>query len=305
MTRSVCLLAVLLAAGETVSVFAQQVSLPLPQAPVIAAGDTAPVAFEVATVKRNASGAPFILINTNAGRFTATNFPLRELIRLVHRVQPNQLVGGPDWLTDRYDITGKIPDGVSPTRRDDMVKALLADRFKLVTHVETRELPMFALVVARDDKRLGPNLSASKNDCTPGARGRAAGPPPGGMPPPPPEFKPGARPACGTMQGPGMISAGGVTMTRLAELLSGNVGRTVVDRTALAGFFEFDLTFTPDPGQGLPAGPLPPGVQAPNIDPNGPSLVTAIQEQLGLKLEPIRGPMQVTVIDSIQRPTED
>jgi uncharacterized protein (TIGR03435 family) len=308
MTRRVCLFAVLLAAGATVSVFAQQVSLTLPPAPVVTPGDTAPVAFEVATVKRNASGAPFILINTNAGRFTATNFPLRELIRVVHRVQPNQLVGGPDWLTDRYDITGKIPEGVSPTRRDDMVKALLDDRFKLVTHTETRELPMFALVVARDDKRLGPNLSASKNDCTAGARGRSggpAGPPPGGMPPPPPEFKPGARPVCGTMQGPGMISAGGVTMTRLAELLSGNVGRTVVDRTGLSGSYEFDLTYTPEPGQGLPPGPLPPGVQAPNIDPNGPSLVTAIQEQLGLKLDPIRGPMQVTVIDAIQRPTED
>jgi uncharacterized protein (TIGR03435 family) len=289
---------------------AQQITVPLPPAPEISAGDTAPVAFEVTTVKRNTSGAPFIMINTNAGRFTASNFPLRELIRTVFRVQPNQLVGAPDWANDRYDITGKFPEGVSPNRRDDMVKALLADRFKLVTHTETRELPMFALVLARSDGRLGPSLSLTKNDCTPG-RGRGAapaagGPPPGGVPPPPPAFKPGVRPPCGTMQGPGLISAGGITMTRLAEMLSGNVGRTVIDRTGLAGNYEIDLTYTPDQGQGgPPPGPLPPGVQLPNIDPNGPSLVTAIQEQLGLKLDAIRGPVVVTMIDSIQRPTED
>jgi uncharacterized protein (TIGR03435 family) len=288
---------------------AQQVTLPLPPAADIAPGDTAPVSFEVATVKLNKSGAPFVLININAGRFTASNFPLRELIRVVFRLQPNQLVGGPDWLTDRYDITGKIPEGVAPARRDDMVKALLADRFKLVTHTETRELPLFALVLARRDGRLGPSLSLTKNDCTPG-RGRGAalaggGPPPGGMPPPPPAFKPGERPTCGTMQGPGLITAGGITMTRLSELLSGNVGRTVIDRTGLAGPYDLDITYTPDPGQGLPPGPLPPGVQAPNIDPNGPPLVTAIQEQLGLKLDAIRGPVVVTVIDRIERPTED
>jgi uncharacterized protein (TIGR03435 family) len=306
MTRQVCFVSAVVAIALTLSVSAQQISVPLPPPAEIAPGDTAPVAFEVATIKRNTSGAPFILINTNAGRFTASNFPLRELIRTVFRLQPNQLVGGPDWLTDRYDITGKFPEGVAPARRDDMVKALLADRFKLAAHTETRELPMFALVTARRDGRLGPNLALSTNDCTPG-RGAATGaaPTPGGMPPPPPQFKPGARPPCGTMQGPGSISAGGITMTRLAELLSGNVGRTVIDRTGLAGNYELDITYTPDPGQGPPAGPLPPGVQIPNIDPNGPSLVTAIQEQLGLKLDAIRGPVVVTVIDRIERPTED
>jgi uncharacterized protein (TIGR03435 family) len=291
------------------SVSAQQVQLPLPPAADVASGDTAPVAFEVATVKRNTSGAPFILINTNAGRFTASNFPLRELIRVAFRLQPNQVVGGPDWLTDRYDITGKIPEGVAAARRDDMLKALFADRFKLVTHTETRELPMFALVLARNDGRLGPSLTLTENECTSG-RGRAAppggGPPPPGGVPPPPAFKPGARPPCGTMQGPGLISAGGITMARLAEILSGSVARTVVDRTGLSGNYELDLTYTPDAAAGgQPAGPPPPGAPALNIDPNGPSLVTAIQEQLGLKLEATRGPVVVTVIDRIERPTED
>lgn len=303
MTRTA--LWIVVAAGLAVgaSISAQQVTVPLPPAPVIAPGDTAPVSFEVATVKLNKSGDPFIFINTNAGRFTASNFPLRQLLENAFRLQPNQLIGGPDWLGDRYDITGRIPEGVPPARQGEMLRALFADRFKLVTHTETRELPTYALVMSRSDKRLGPKLSLTKNDCTPG-RGRAAGgPPPTAGPPPPPTT--GVRPPCGTMRAPGSIAAGGITMARLAEILSGAVGRTVADRTGLAGNFEFDLTFTPDQMPQGPAGPLPPGVTLPNIDPNGPSIFTALQEQLGLKLDSIRAPVEVTVIDRIERPTED
>ncbi len=297
-----------------VSVAAQQTVTIGPSPP--AADGGAPVAFEVATVKPNKSGDPFIMINMNAGRFTASNFPLRQLIQTSFRLQPNQLAGGPDWLDDRYDITGTVPAGVPPTRRDDMIRALLADRFKLATHTETRELPIYALVVARRG-RLGPQLSVAASDCTAEGRGRRGGgppppvkpgaPPPAPAPPgglPPPAL--GMRPPCGTAASPSFISAGGTTMARLAELLSGRVGRTVVDRTGLAGFYEFDLSYAPSPGDAGVGGPLPPGVPAPPaIDPNAPSIFTALQEQLGLKLDAERGPIQVTVIDRIERPTED
>ena len=279
-----------------------------------------PVAFDVTTVKPNKSGDPFISISMNAGRFTASNFPLRQLIQTTFRLQPNQLVGGPDWLNDRYDITGTVPAGVPPARRDDMIRALLAERFKLATHTETRELPIYALVTVRTDRRLGPQLSVTANDCTAEGRARRGGgggagapparagaPPPAAAPPgglPPPAL--GMRPPCGTAASPSFISAGGITMARLAELLSGRVGRTVVDRTGLAGLYEFDLSYAPNPGDAGAGGPLPPGVPAPPaIDPNAPSIFTALQEQLGLKLDSTRGPVEVTVIDRIERPAED
>jgi uncharacterized protein (TIGR03435 family) len=94
-------------------------------------------------------------------------------------------------------------------------------------------------------------------------------------------------------------------MTRLSEILAGNLGRLVVDKTGLAGFYDLDLVYTPDQIPGPPPGPVPQGFQMPVIDPNGPSLTTAIQEQLGLKLESTRGPVEVVVIDRIERPTED
>jgi uncharacterized protein (TIGR03435 family) len=296
-----------LGAALAVSTSAQQQTV-IVGGPPPAVDGLPPVAFEVTSVKLNKSGDPFISISTNAGRFTATNFPLRLLIQNAFRLQPNQLVGGPDWLGDRYDIVGKIPEGVSPARQQEMVRALLADRFELATHAETRELPIYALVMARSDSRLGPTLSLTKNDCTANAgRGRRAGGPPAAGPPSFPQA--GSRPPCGTFGAPGALSAGGITMARLAEMLSGNVGRTVVDRTGLAGFYEFDLTYTPDRipgGAGGPGPGLPPGVPAPPaIDPNGPSLFTALQEQLGLKLDSTRGPVEVTVIDRVERPTED
>jgi uncharacterized protein (TIGR03435 family) len=307
MRRRFFLAAAMLALSVVVSVSAQQV-VTLGGQPPAADANAAPVAFEVATIKHNKSGDPFISISTNAGRFSATNFPVRQLLQNMFRLQPAQLIGGPDWLGDRYDIVGRIPEGVSPARQGEMLRALFADRFKMVTHTETRDMPIYALVMARSDSRLGPKLSLTKNDCTAnqGRGSRAGGPPPAGPPAMP---QPGSRPPCGTYGAPGALSAGGITMARLAELLSGTAGRTVVDRTGLAGFYEFDLTYTPDqipsagggPGPGLPPGVPPP----PSIDPNGPSLFTALQEQLGLKLDSTRGPVEVTVIDRLERPTED
>ena len=104
------------------------------------------------------------------------------------------------------------------------------------------------------------------------------------------------------MMGPGQVIAGGVSIGRLTQFLSNFAGRMVVDKTGLDGNFDIDLTFTPDR---MPRGAPPPGVQMPSIDPNGPSLFTALQEQLGLKLDSERGPVEVLVIDHVERPTPD
>ena len=176
----------------------------------------------------------------------------------------------------------------------EMVKALMADRFKLRFHLETRELPVYELVLARTDGRLGPKLKPSTVDCAAATRGA---PPPAPPAPPPP----GARPTCGmrssTDRAAGAtLTAGGAMLAQLAANLSNAVGRTVVDKTGLAGGYDMDLFFIPD------ATMRPADVQ---FAADGPSLFTALQEQLGLKLESAKGPVEVLVIDSAQKPVED
>ena len=264
-------------------------------------------AFEVASVKPNKSGDGRIFFQMQpGGRFTATNVPLRELIRFAYGIQTFQLVGGPDWIgSERFDIVAKAegdlppsPLGGSPGPMQMMVRTLLVERFKLAVHNETRDLPVYALVMARADGRLGPQLRASQVDCAAlmaAARGR------GGPPPAPPRT--GERPPCGMFGGFGRMAAGGVPVAQLATNLSQRVNRVVLDRTGLTGLYEFELEFTPDQ---LPQGPPPPGAPPlPPIDPNGPSIFTALQEQLGLKLDAQRGPVEVLVIDHVEQPTEN
>jgi uncharacterized protein (TIGR03435 family) len=272
------------------------------------------LAFEVASVKPNKSGDGRMMIGgPPGGRFTMTNVPLRQIILLAYQIQAFQLVGGPGWVgNDRFDVVAKAPEntppigiagGSSPGPMQFMLRNLLADRFKLKVHNESREMPIYALVPARSDGKLGPKMQPATVDCS-AMRGRRGGGPAGGPPPVP---APGERIPCGMMMGIGNIAAGGVTMAQLASSLSARVGRVVVDRTGLTGFFEFNLDFTPDQ---LPQGAAPPPgaptiVNGAPIDPNGPSIYTAIQEQLGLKLDSQRGPVDVVVIDSVEQPTED
>ena len=260
--------------------------------------------FDVASVRQNTADDGKVMIGIQpGGRFTAVNVPLWDLIRQAYAVQRTQIVGAPDWTeTARYDITaraeGDIPragPGAPPGPLNFMLQDLLADRFELRAHRETRELPIYALTLARSDRKLGAGLRASTVDCAAmrgrGGRGFAPGPPP-----------PGERPACGMRMAPNEVVAGGATLAQLTQVLSQFTQRIVIDRTGLEGNFDIDLTFTPDR---LPQGPPPPGVQLPSIDPNGPSLFTAVQEQLGLKLESERAPVEVLVIDHVERPTPD
>ena len=272
--------------------------------------------FEVASIKPNNSGDGRVMMQNQPGRFTATNVTLRLLIRNAYQLQDFQITGGPGWLgSDHFDIVAKIPDGV----RDGgpgapgtvgplqlMMRALLAERFKLAIHNETKDSPIYALILARSDGRLGPSLKKSETDCSAVlAAGRGRGPGRGLPPPGPPQ--PGDPMPCGIRIGPGNMAVGGSTLAQFANSLGMFAGRVVQDRTGLAGSYDFNLTWTPDQmpqrSPGAPDGP--PQFNGVAVDPNGPSLFTAVQEQLGLRLDSQRGPVDVVVIDRADKPVED
>jgi len=277
-----------------------------------AAGQAQPE-FEVASVKPNKSGDNRIMFAVQpGGRFSATNVSLRMLIRNAYQLQDFQIVGGPDWVSsDHFDVVAKAErddlgdpfraeKSGEPSRGQLMLRTLLADRFKLEAHMENREMSIFALVLARSDGRLGPQLQKSSVDCEAliaGGRGRGPMPPPG-------PAGPGDRVPCGIRVAPGNMAVGGATLTQFANSLGMFVARIVVDRTGLEGSYEFNLTWTPDQMAIRPPGaPEPPN--APPVDPNGPSIFTALQEQLGLKLDSQKGPVSVLVIDRVARPSEN
>jgi uncharacterized protein (TIGR03435 family) len=262
-----------------------------------------PLAFETASVKPNKSGAEerYIRIDPSGASLTVVNLQLRALITFAYQIQSFQLEGGPDWIaSERFDILGKperaVPgtgaffNGQEPLRM--MLRTLLADRFKLVMHKETKVLPIFELVLARPDGKPGPQLRPAAVDCAARAAAAARGTPPPASPGPP---GPGS---CGMNMNPVSVRGGGVTLAMLANILEGPAQRLVIDRTGLTGNWDLDVKYTPERSQ------LPPGIEPPvPIDWNGPSLFTALEEQLGLKLRPARGPVEVLVIDSVQQPT--
>jgi uncharacterized protein (TIGR03435 family) len=260
--------------------------------------------FEVAAVKLNKSGpGPMRIGLQPGGRFTATNVTVRELVSIAYgQPQPLanfQIIGGPGWVaSDRFDVTAKAEGDLPPGPSSPMFKMLqnlLVDRFKLVAHEETRDQAVYALRVDRADGKLGPQLRPSAVDCA-AARGAGRGAPAPGPP------QPGQPPACSLMIGPGRLVSGGTTLDMVATSLSRLVGRVVVDRTGLTGYYEATLEYTPDQAQ-MPPGGLPPGFPAPPVD--GPSVFTALKEQLGLKLDSDRAPVRVFVIDSVSPPTPD
>ncbi|MBV9504366.1 MAG: TIGR03435 family protein [Acidobacteriia bacterium] len=256
-------------------------------------------AFEVASVKANKSGQGFIAVRPSpGGRFTITNAPLRVLITLAYRLKDFQVSGGPGWISsDRFDITAKAEGNAKFEEMLPMLQTLLESRFQLKIHRDTKEVPVYALVVSKPGK-----LHQSEGEC-PAATG----------PPPPPEpGKPPGLPCGGIFMFPGRFGGEKISISQLVDSLSRLSGRVVLDKTGLTGRYDVSLEYTPDSAQLKPppggppdAGP-PPGLPPlPPIDPNGPSLFTALQEQLGLKLESQKGPVEMLVIDSVQQPSED
>jgi uncharacterized protein (TIGR03435 family) len=249
-----------------------------------------PPAFEVASIKVNASGSEnFGFVPQPGGVMIAINVTGRQIVTYAYSMQNSRVEGGPGWLDAvRFDITAKAADAATPQQMLLMLRTLLADRFQLVMHTGARDTPVFALVRARADGRLGPQLRASSVDCDAVRAGVARGSAPAAS---------DGRPVCAGRARPGFITAGAMAMDELARNMSRLVGRVIVDRTGLQDRYDFDLKFVPDgdlataPRDGAP--------------PELPSLYVALEEQLGLKLEPQRAPVDVAVIDSIQRPVED
>jgi uncharacterized protein (TIGR03435 family) len=264
------------------------------QAPAL---DSQKPAFEVSTVKRNVSGDTRGESVFQSDRYMARNVRVHDLIAEAYRVRTFQISGGPDWIrSDRFDIVAKAassaplalingPNGVRQPSETPfvMLRGLLNDRFKLAVHTESREGPIYELVMARDDSRNGPQLRPPATDC---AKLDPAGPPPPGG------FCGGIRTGIGRMTGKS------APMRQLASVLSGVVQRQVVDRTNLPGLFDFDLAFSP---MALNADAAD---VAASVD-GGISLFTALQEQLGVKLQPQRGPIDYLVIDRVEPPTEN
>jgi uncharacterized protein (TIGR03435 family) len=278
-------------------------SAPSLRAQSLATGTAGP-AFEVVSIKPNRSGnGPNGSRFLPSGQYVANNVTLRMLISNAYGAPlqpllPGQLAGGPDWIDSaRFDVLGKAEAGLPPgpdSPLPAMIRNMLADRFKLVMHTEKRALPIFALVLARQDGQMGAQLVPSAIDCSAG-RGRGA--------PPLAPLQPGERPLCGIRLLRGNLSAGGVTMSQFANALSRFAGRLVVDQTGLSRGFDLDLQWSPEPP---PPGVVPdPRFPQPPVDPNGPSLFTAIQEQLGLKLVAQQGQIDVLVVDRAEMPTPD
>jgi uncharacterized protein (TIGR03435 family) len=273
---------------------------------VMAAQERSPT-FEVATVKRNTSSPGNSLMRRlPGGRLTATNMPVRPMITFAYELAQYQLVGGPSWIsTDAFDIVAKMEGDPAPVAPgagppDPMrlaLRDLLADRFKLKVHRETRQMDIYALVMAKPGGAPGPSLKPSTADCAAQAAAARRGAPPPGPPGPP---APGA-PFCGIFGGPGRLRFGGLPASQLAQAFSGQAGRMVLDRTGLTGSWDFELNFAVE-GRGGPGGA---GPDVPAADSNAPSFFTAIQEQLGLKLESTKGPVEVLVIDAIEKPVDD
>jgi uncharacterized protein (TIGR03435 family) len=252
--------------------------------------------FEVASVKPNLSGDSGTRFGLpGGGRFTATNATARELVRMAHSVQDYQLIGLPKWTASaRYDIVARANQDIAltgdparPTPVFQMLASLLAERFKLAAHRETREMPVLALVLSTSGT-LGPRLTASTTDCAAvlkAAREKAAV----GTPPRPA----GDRVVCGGGVRPGTIVGGTQALSFLASSLSNVLGRMVIDRTGLSGLYDFTLEYRVD------------DPTAAAVNPDAPSLPRALQEELGITVESITAPVDVLVVDHIERPSQN
>jgi bla regulator protein blaR1 len=234
--------------------------------------------------------------------------PIEMLLREGFHVEDDHIIGAPGWVkTQRYDVEAKVSPEDAPKleklkfdERRSMIVPLLVERLNLKYHHETRELAGYALVVAKG----GPKMKLSEvqpppPDAKPQAAG--AGPAAGDAPPPGPPQRRMLR-----MMERGHLEAEGSTTEMLARVLSDQVGRTVVDKTGLTATYDYNLEWTPDN-----AAPAKPGADGgPPRNDNGseavgPSIFTAVQEQLGLKLESTKGMVDVIVIDHIDLPSEN
>jgi uncharacterized protein (TIGR03435 family) len=243
-----------------------------------------PAAFEVAAIKPNKSGGGHSHSGFDNGRFTAENVSLKILIQYdAYDIPGPQIMGGPDWLaSQRFDIDAKVDDQTAermdklPNQqrnllRHQLVQQLLADRFKLAVHWEHKELPVYALVVEKASTGIHPAKDPDKDSRS---------------------------------STNGTLTDQSVTMTDLAQqltqILNRELGRIVIDKTDLPGKYDLTLTWSPDNHSANFT-----NASADNLAPLGPSIFTAVKEQLGLKLESTKAPVEVLVIDHVETPSEN
>jgi uncharacterized protein (TIGR03435 family) len=258
---------------------------------IIGAGASAQQ-FEVASIKSAAPDERRMFIGPGpAGGISVNNMTLKQMIQSAWHIMPVQISGGPAWIDSaRYNVVAKPEKRPAPEESMRMLQALLKDRFQLVIHSETKEIPIYALVLARKDGKLGENLTESKEGgCT--------------VPDPnqPPPLLRGGKLGCGAIMSQRTMNGVSVPMTELARSLSLIVGRMVIDKTRLTAKYDYTVEFTPDESIALPGAP-PVAAQA---DSSKPTLFTALQEQLGLKLESQKGPVEVFVVDRAEKPSEN
>lgn len=252
--------------------------------PVLLSQDAKPT-FEVASIKPNNSGDPGQYFKMGGVSPSVTNMTLRFMIRWAYDMHDFQLVGGPGWMdTEHYDMQARTSAGASNAQIRLMMQRLLEDRFKLVWHRETKEMPVYNLAIVKGGFKLEPIQEGS---CI---AFDAKNPPPPGSDP---------MKSCGMGgTGRGMMMASSATLAEMASTLSNVVDRTVVDKTGISGKFRYRLTFAPlDPATPDAGGPATPT--------DAPSIFTALQEQFGLRLDSAKGPVEVMVIDHAEKPSEN
>ncbi len=273
--------------------------------------------FEVASIKPSAPGTRTQLMVPPGGRFAVNGVSFVLMIAAAYRVRDYQIIGAQGWMMkDLWNIEARTASGTvgpPPTTPPylnvpDMMavrlQALLEDRFELKSHRETKEMQVYTLTVDKGGPKLKP--------FDPSAAAQTSALPPGTQPPVDPDGKllPNFAPPPGAVvAGGGTILATGVPMDQIVTLLGRLTDRPILDRTGLVGRFNIRLQFDPETAPRTPLGTTPasppPSTQQTPRDPASPSLFTAIQEQLGLKLEPRREPVEVLVIDSAERATEN
>jgi uncharacterized protein (TIGR03435 family) len=231
--------------------------------------------FDVVSVK---SSAPddhnSFMFQPQPGGVRIVGVPLRMLMMQAYDVKVFQIAGGPDWIrSDRWDILAKaegLEGRASLAQMRPMLQALMRDRFQLKVHSETKEMPVYALAVEKGGSKLVPHTGTEQ------------------------QFRAG--------NGSLIVKKGGVTA--LTAWLSRELGRVVINKTELTGEYDYALEWTPDPGEGGPESiGMPPEAPRPHAETNGPSIFTALQEQLGLRLVSQKGPVEIIVIDRVERPS--
>jgi len=241
----------------------------------MAAGAIAGPVFDVASIKPSDPAARRMSLDSlSGGRLTARSVSLSWLVQFAYHLESYQISGGPGWmLTSRYDVTARVADSTAGEDKvRQMAQALLADRFALKVHIESRELPVYKLVNVRQGKDLHKVAACAAPEC--------------------PVFD---------MSIGGQLTAYGVTMEDFAHVLTDLTSRPVRNQTALAGQYDFHLSWTPD--DATPGAIGPRGSPAP--DQTLASVFTALTEQFGLKLQSDKGPVDIYVIDHAEKPSEN